>query len=266
MKIKIGNKVFEVSQETLEKAQKENTEIELGNDFIIRTKSEQDSWFENVKEETIATAIEMRVKDVKKKEGLDFEGKTIDNLIKHLKQKVVLESTKEPSDLLAQSTKDIELLKSTLKAKEDLLTKVDSEFKGYKNQILIKDQVFSNLPKNSILPQEDLFLILQNKLGVNVDEKNRIVFSKNGELLKDSTTLEPLPTKTVLDNFFAENQHYLSGANTSFGQKQDSQNTPKKGSLDSFNEKWVANGKEIGGAEYSRAISEAVMNKEIEGL
>ena len=68
---------------------------------------------------------------------------------------------------------------------------------------------WSLIPENIVLPKEDMMLIAKNKLSFDVDEQNRLLVKKNGEVLKNPTTLDPIAPKEAIQSFFNENPQYI---------------------------------------------------------
>ena len=228
-KLILNGKEIGIDFDAILKAKEEGKEsFELQSDLIVTTEEERSAWFNNSKKDSIKTALEMEVKKHKKNLGLEFEGKGFDKLFEALTEKNKNEFTKEPSEQLASKEKDLQTLKSTIATLQSEKESVLSEFTRYKNKATIRRELESNLPNNLAFPKEDMILILENRFNPRMEE-GKILYSINGEVAKNTTTLDPLGSKEVLTNFFKENQTYLKGASGGAG-GTDSDPTKNSGS------------------------------------
>lgn len=262
MDFNINGNVISIDNETLKEAlESDAKDLTIESDLIVRTKEQENEWFNNAKKGTIDTAFEMKIKELKNSLGLDFEGKTFDNLINSLTEKNKAEFTKEPSKQLEDKDKDIKLLQSNIQALTQEKESIFNEYTTYKNTSYLDNTLGKYMPKNIKNTPEDMAIIIKNRLGFDVND-NQIITKKNGEVLKDDLTLTPLPMDKVMEKFFSENPHYLNGAEGGQGGK-DSTQEKAKGSLDAFNDSFVKSGGNIGGSDYNRALNQAVINGEV---
>src|SRR6056297_920606 len=134
MKLVIGGKTVEVDNETLSKAIEENKEeVEVNAENLsIRSKEEEETFINNLKKETVKTALEMEVKKYRNDLGLEFEGKNMDNLVEALKEKHREEFTKDPNKQLEQLQADLKTIQERNKTLEEEKNGIKSEFEGYK--------------------------------------------------------------------------------------------------------------------------------------
>ena len=263
MKIVINGKTIELDKDQITKAmEEENPSIEVTNeDFIIRTKKEQDKFLDNIKGDVAKTALEMEVKKFKNDLDLDFQGKTIENLIEAITEKNKNEFSKEPNEQLQAKEKDIQTLKQTL---EGLMSEKETalnQLTEFKNQTTLSRELESNLPDDLAIPKEDMIYLIQKRLNPTFQD-GKVVYKKGEEILKDSTTLDPLGTKDVLTNFFSENKHYLKGLEGGKGKGDEGGSEGNTFSV--FNEKMKQSGIESGTVEYNKKLNEAVQNKEVD--
>lgn len=218
MKFKIGGKEFEVSNEDVTKAIEENKEVSIDADIIIREKAEEETFVNNLKTESKQAGIEIAVKEARTKLGLDFQGKTIDNLIEAHKNKVLEDAKIEPAKQVESLTKDLTTLKATIQTVTAEKEQIEQQFKGYKSESIINSIISSSIPDNVILPKNDMELIVRNKIKLSLDENNNVLaLNERGEVLKNPTTLEPLKPNDVISDFFAQNTQYMKGASGGAG-------------------------------------------------
>jgi hypothetical protein len=222
MKFEINGKVVEVSNEDLTKAIEEKSEsIAISNeDLVIRTKEEDSSYKTNVHEGGVTAGTEIGRKNVIKALGIEGDGlhKSDDVTIKALQDwsssKVTLaleESGKAPDEKVVQLESDIETLRGTISTltteKEDALN-MHTE---YKKKQTITSTLSSLIPDNVIIDKSDMLTLIGTKIKADINE-NGVVYAigADGQPLKNSTTLEPLPIKEVVTSFFDSNKQYLS--------------------------------------------------------
>jgi hypothetical protein len=256
MKIKIGNKSFELTKEQIEKGEF------IIEDVIVRTTDEENKFLNNIKAETSKAAIEIGVKKLRNDLKLEFEGKTIENLVEALTEKHKAEFTKEPSKILEEKEKDLKTLKEKVIQLEAKKKEIEGNHNSFKNNIRLEKELFSVLPKDLAIPQEDMLMIIKSKLNPTVDG-DKVVFKKGDEILKDSSTLDPLDSKRVISDFFAENKHYLKPLNGGGGGQDDpGQSNPK--SLEAWEKRYEAAGGSADVSAKNQALMKAITNKEVE--
>lgn len=266
MKLKIAGKTVEIDNDELLKAiEEKKDEIELkADDLSIRSKEEEETFINNLKKDTVKTALEMEVKKYRNDLGLEFEGKNMDNLIEALKEKHREEFTKDPNKQLEQLQADLKTVQERNKVLEEEKNGIKSEFEGYKKDRTRTEQITKGLPDNLALPKEDMLLILNSKIKTDVDENgNVVVLDENGQVKKDAN-LQPIPYEKELENFFSENDSYLKAPEGGRGGGDSSGEPSNVKSIDHFNKKMETAGIDIGSMEYNQRLNEAVSNNEVE--
>lgn len=238
-KIKIGGKIFDITEDDLKK-----DVIEVGTDVVVRTTEEDTAFQNNLKSTERVAAVEIAIKETRKKLGLNFEGKTIDNLIEAVKTKAIEDAKIEPNEQLKAKDKDIETLKSTI---QSLTLEKDNAFnqlKSFKNETVVNNTLLSVIPENVILPKNDILLIVKNKFTFEPDETGRVIVKKDGEVIKNPTTLDPLQPKDVVGKFFEENPTYLKAGDGGSG-AGDSGSGGGKMTVDAYVEKAQKEGRNV---------------------
>ncbi len=249
MKLTIGGKIFEVSKNE-EGGYPEEATIEF--DGILRTSEEEGSFIENHKKDARKEGLEIAVKQYRDEFG--FEGRTIDKLIEGVKSKTLADAKIEP-------TEKLKLIQDTLAEKETALqnaltakTEGETMFSNYKNAAKIDSTLDSLIPEKTILPREDMKMILKSRLNFNTDENGNItVLDTSGNVMKDAITANPKTAKEVVEGFFKDNQTYLKPNEGGAG-GGDSGTPGTKTSMDDFIETQRA----AGNAPNSLAFNEAL--------
>ena len=257
MKVKIGNKTFEVSKEELEGNPEE---ITLEFEGTLRTPEQESTFIENLNKLAHTAGAEKALRTKADELGLDIEGskRNIDDVFTAYEKKILADAKIEPAEQLKK-------IKATLDEKEialqNALTKVgekDNEFKSFKNQTKLDSYLDSVIPTNTVLPKEDIKLILRNKLRFDVDENGSILaLDSQGNVIKDATTANPKDAKDVVESFFKDNQSYLKPIEGGSG-AGDSGSAGKKKSLDKFIEEQQAKGVKLNSPEFNETLTKQV--------
>lgn len=253
MKIKIGNKTFEVSKEELERNPEEIT-IEF--DGTLRTEEEENTFIENHKKDARKEGLEIAVKQYRDEYG--FEGRSIDKLIEAVQKKTLEDAKIEPAEQLKKIKATLEEKETALQNALGKISEKEKEFKSFKNQTILDSYLDSVIPSNTILAKEDIKLILKTKLKFDVDDNGSILaLDGQGNVIKDPTTANPKSAKDVVESFFKDNQTYLKPIEGGSGQG-DSGSKGSKKSLDKFIEEQQAKGVKLNSPEFNETLTKQV--------
>lgn len=199
IKLKIGGVEVAVSKEDYEKGI-EAGELSINSDSIVAYEKDAfESFKENLKKdgykEGKIAGEEMTIKAGKEKFGLDFEGKTVDNLMAAFKNKVLEEAKIEPS----KKIKELEEEKSKL---QNNYQELETQFSTFKTSIETekqqakKDQAFmSFIPETGLKVDRDVAaVVLKTKGGFDLDfsEDGKPILKKGEQVIKDEKTLNPV--------------------------------------------------------------------------
>jgi hypothetical protein len=257
MIVKIGNKSFEVSKEELEGNPEE---ITLEFDGTLRTQEEEATFIENHKKVARTEGAEKAIRTKADELGLEIDGskRNIDDVFKAYERKILADAKIEPAEQLKK-------IKSTLEEKEtalqNALTKIDeknNEFSTFKRGMKLDKFLDGVIPDKTLLPREDMKLILKTKLNFDFDENDNILpIGSDGNVLKDPTTANPKNPKDVVDLFFKENQNYLKPVDGGAGGSDSSRKGSKK-TLDEFIEEQRAKDINPNSQEFNANLQEQV--------
>jgi len=208
---KIGGVNIEMESEEVSKAI-ETGEVQLSSDDLtIYKKDEFDLFKQTLSNEEYkkgkAAGIEMTVKDAREKHGLDFEGKSIDNLIDAIKSKTLAEAKVEPSKKIQELESDRAKL---LKNYQD----IESQFSTFKTEVTNKEtrgrkdnDLLSFIPNEGLKIDRDIALLaIKTKAGIDIDytDEGFKAVTINGVIQKDEKTLQPIDPKTFIANKLTE--------------------------------------------------------------
>lgn len=142
-------------------------------------------------------STEMYVKSWKEKNGADFQGKGIDDLISFVKSQKA-----DTGDL--ETT--VEQLRKNITIKDQEIETIKSDYESKMFATSLKQEASAAIPDNlieAIKKDQVLQLFLSTHELKNQDGKT--VVMKNGEVMKDKQLLSPLPVDAVMKSFVEDN-------------------------------------------------------------
>lgn len=203
-------------------------------ELVIMTTEEDEKRLTNIKAESKKAGLEIAIKTVRNDLGLEFEGKTMENLLTSHKEHILKDASKAPNDKIAELENDKKALSSNLQA-------VTGDFDAFKQTVDLERKqgdrnsaITGIIGDNTILPKDRMLTLFNTDIQSEHDDKGRLIHKKNGETLKNSTTLDPLSTKEVFDNWATENSFFKKPSGGA-GEGDNTGNS-KAGSLAAFTE------------------------------
>lgn len=258
-------KALKLEEGTLSNAisSEEEVKIELPQNLIIRTAEEVETRENNLKKEQKQAGIEIAVKNARNELGLEFEGKTIENLLNAYAEKKINDAKIDPNKKVEALTQDMEKLRANLKAKEDEVNNLTQTMNSFKNQTIIDSEInkaFSKVTEGvkTTLPIDDLkdLFVLRNKIELN---DGKPVITKDGQPLKDQTTLEPLGIVNIASEFI---KSYVTVDDGKGG--GDTGGTPSKGSYESFENEMSSSGVRVGSEQFNNEMTKRINDGTLE--
>lgn len=211
--VKVGEVVVDMDKEVVSKAIETGT-LEIGVDkvkafdpkkeMVHYTKEQHETYSKNLSDEHYnngkVVGIEMSIKQAKEENGLEFEGKTMANLLSAHKTKVEKDTGAEPSAKIKELNTDLETLRASLTEKE-------TEFTAFKTGIAEKETrgkkdsaINTAIPSEGLIVSKDIALMaLKSQFGLDLTytEDGKAQPTINGEAKKDSL-LQPVELKTLV--------------------------------------------------------------------
>lgn len=276
MKFKIGQVEIEVNNEDVSKAieageleLKSDKLIEKNEDTVIYSKSDFDTYTENIKKEeynaTKTKALEIAMKNIRDEFGFngeEIEGyKDVKTFTTKIKEKIVTEAKIDPSKKVEELQKDLKQVRENLRLK-------DEEFNKFKQTVnqketrAKKDIILSGLiPKEGLKVNSDITLLaLKNKgLDVNITESGKHEFTYNGEVIKNTSTLEPTDGKEFVLNKLKELELFVKQEGGNGG--GDEAGSEKAGSYEAFVKEMKAKDIEQGSSAFSEEMAKRIKDK-----
>ena len=265
MKFTVGTKEYDIDDAVITKAIEDKTTVlELAKDVIVRTNVEDNAFVENMKKEARKEGLEIAVKKSREELGLSFEGKTLEKLVDAVKAKAVEEAGLNPDEAVTKIKAKLSEKELALQTAISRADQAEKNAKDLQSSFKIDKALDQFIPSNTALPVEDIKIILKSKLEFKDNEGNLEVYS-GGQLLKNATTMDALPAKDAIENFFRDNTHYMKAAEGGNG-GGDSGNGGNGGKLtiEKFNENMKTKGHTINSAEYTAELNKAITEKLID--
>lgn len=198
---------------------------------IILPKETYEERISNLKKEAATAAIEIAVKEQRNALGLEFQGKTIENLVNAIKVKVETDSKIEPEEKYKNLKSDFEKLQSNLVEKENEFTTFKINIEKQNSLAEIKNEFTKYVPDNTLVSKSTIFVEAKEK-GFSFEKEDGRVVIKDamGNVIKNDSTLSPVSVKEWVTEFVTP---YLPAATGGSG-KKDEPGGAKTGSLEAF--------------------------------
>lgn len=228
-------------------------------DYVIEKKADQEAKIENIKKVERVAAVEIAVKDARTKLGLDFTGKTIDNLVDAFGKKVLADAKIEPDKKVAELTGDLEKLRTANKDWETKYTGLESTFKQKEKESAVNTAVLSSMPKvKTKIPVADMAIIFNTRFKPALNDEGKIVFhNEKGEVLKNTKTLNP----QTIDEVMLEFQTPFIDGPPGGGGGGDGTGQAKPGTMEAFTKEMEAKGIKIGTTAFNDEMKAAIKAK-----
>lgn len=192
---------------------------------------------------------EIAVNEVKKAKGLEFTGRKVEGLVKHL-----TERPKEETEIITKLQSNIK----AIEAEKDLL---QSEFGSYK----VRSSIKSVIPQlNNGLTAEETLSVLEANGYTFAEKGGKVIAMKNGQPVSDAKSLAELDAKDVINSFLNEKKWVGEQAVDKSG-RGGSTNAARGASgaftnIKEFEANWKESkpGVSMNGAEYEAALKSEV--------
>jgi len=266
MKIKVNEQEFEVQDTVIAEAIEKKTAIEIKDAAISVFKTDEyNTRIENLKKDEYKKGrkegVEIEWKETKRKLGIEIEGKNGDEILDAFRLKVLTDAKVEPN----QKIKDLEADKIKL---QQNLTKLETEKTELSNQFAQKEKegkinsiIFSSIPEKAVsetLTRNDIVSVFKgNGYQVDIVDEKEVV-KVNGEVLKHTTTLEPLKLSDVMSKFVTD-KGFLKQDGGRGASDSTEKGTP--GTLEAFTKEMEAKEIKVGSEAYAKEMGERIKNK-----
>jgi len=253
-------KLTKLKVEDLEAAIKDENEVDVTIDETLTPFSEDEiaTLKTNEYKRGSASAVEIAVKDLKTKEGLDFTGKTLDGLVAAVSKKAVADAKIEPAKAVTDLQEKVTNLQKTVTEQEQKLADKEAEVTGVK----INGELYKHIPapaeNGPAYDQDEVVLLMKNKGYDFKLENGKIVPYKDGKQILDKTS-NPREPKDIISEFMTEKKYITTPAPGPDGRGGGDQKPPSKATkLSELKKEYEAAGKSLNGSEFMEAVDKAV--------
>jgi hypothetical protein len=144
-------------------------------------------------------------------------------------------------------------------------TTLEGQFNEFKNSaksklnaVLIDTKIDANITGDLILPKEDVKALFKAKYQVEIDENGVEVIKKDGEVLKNQTTLNQYTLKDVMSQFLPT---YFKKPEGGAAGKDNA--GAAKGTKEAFDKEMTEKGVNIGSSAYNHELSKRIKDKSL---
>ena len=144
---------------------------------------------------------EMTIKEAREKYKLDFEGKSIDNLVDAVKKSVSKDASVREKELQTSLESLQSKYEKDITEKDTAINQMNSQFK----QMTIRNEIISQVPKLDVLKPDQFVMLAESNFTFDKSEEGSIlVKDKSGNVLKDKLE-RPIKPADILEDFAVKN-------------------------------------------------------------
>jgi hypothetical protein len=224
----------------------EETPLEFNDDLQVFDSEELEVRDKETAKKAGNTAIEMAVKEARNDNELDFQGKTIPNLVTAIiaktKKAALEEAGKKPNETIEQQKQQIETLQSNIEKLEKDKDEEIKQLKTEKQKVLNNMSVSSKIPDglNTAYTNRDLTNLFNIEHEVKIDDDGNRTWYRDGKPLLDKKTQKPEELDDIISGWLdgkgikAESNPQGRGAGDNKGKKDKTEISKIKTSEDFY--------------------------------
>lgn len=233
------------------------TDIAIPEGLHAMTDAEIETIKTNTKKGAGEAAIEIAVKEVKQKLGLDFQGKTIEGLAEAVTKKALADAKIEPEKKVQELTDKLATLQNTVKEYESKIAEKDAEV----TRVKVTGEVIRFIPdfgENAPALGKDEVLQLMTANGYGFELKDgKVVATKDGKAVEDKLA-NPVAVKDVVTEFLKAKKLITEEPAPPGGRGQQQKGPAGKfGTLSELQKHFESQGKSVLGSEFMDAVAQA---------
>jgi hypothetical protein len=260
MKINFNGHEIELTEDDLKKdvveIKKDDMILIPKTDFDVRIKNESDSGYNRGK----IAGEEMERKATRDAFGLEIEGKDRDKIIEGIKSKILKEANIEPNKALEEKNRLIDQLRLNITKAETEKSDLINQYTAKEKKMKLDSVLFSSIPDKAVndsLNKNDIAAMFRAN-GYDISESDgKVVAMFNGEVVKNTTTLEPLPFADVVTKFVSDKK-LITVDGRGAG---DNSKKAASGSIEAFEKEMDDKGVKYGSKEYIDEMNRRIKDK-----
>lgn len=250
------NKLAELAKVTpdqLSAAIKAETETDLTipSGLIVLSEDERQTLANNEYKKGRQDGVEIKVKEVKEKLGLDFTGKSIDALLEAHKAKVEADAKIEPNQQVKDLQEKLQSVQNNYQALEQKLSEKDGEVQKVK----VSTELIKNLPQGVTVGEKLIRLMELDGYSFKLIDKG-LVAAKDGKELNDHLS-NPMKVTDVLQSYAKENNLLAATPAGGRGAGDAGGGAAVFTKLSEIKEHFTRQGKSTLGTDFAAAVAEA---------
>lgn len=254
-------KLTKIKTADLEAALKDEKEVDvtIPEDITTFTNDELESRDQAQKKLGEKDGREIGIKEVKKAAGLpeDAPSKDPAKVAQAIIDKATTDAKVKPDEKVTQLTEQVNLLQKQLGEKDTEVT----QHKTAAQQAALDRKILTAFPKEraSHLNEDEYLTLLKGQYQFK-DVDGNIIVEKDGKPLRDPKTTNPLPLVDAVKTIFTERKWVEEGGAGGAGGRggAGSSGGGKPTKLSDLKAKFTAEGKNLNGEEFSKAVMAAV--------
>lgn len=217
-------------------ASEENVSIEIPemviktDDIIVRTLDQEEIFKTNLR----TAGAEKATKDLAREMGYKESTRSLKSLLDQHGTSVLEGANKEPNETIKNLEADKLKLQNNITG---LQTDLDESKLSFKKQIdssNLNSQLLAGIKGEFVVPKEKVLTLIQPDIDAQLSDSGAVQFLKNGEVLKNKTTLAPLTIDEVIPDLTTQYLKKATGGNGG----SDGTGKGKAGSMEAFLEEW----------------------------
>jgi hypothetical protein len=232
----------------------EGIQVFTSQELITRDDNQKKLGYNEGKE----AGLEIFVKEQKQKLGLDFEGKDPEKLISSLQTKVLADAKIEPNQKIKEKEEQIAKLQGTVQDFENKYKASEKE----KAEMRTMGKLAAAVPVGLPFEADEVIMSMRTRgYSFDVDDAGNITPKKNGEVLRDSKTQNPLDHKAVINEYVTNERKWVvaegEGAKVGRGEKSDRRTAGVVNKMSDAKAQWEAQGKSVNSADFQAFVANA---------
>jgi hypothetical protein len=235
----------------------EETAVTINEKLVAFTDTEIETLKDNTYKDGKKAGVEMSVKEIKEKQGLEFQGKTIEGLLEAATKKALDDAKLTPDKQVTELSEKVKTLQATVQTYENRIAEKDAEV----NTIKTKTELYKHIPEleGLALGKDDVIQLMAANGYQYKLQDGKLVMEKDGKVMQDNVA-NPLPAQDVVTSFLKEKK-LISDQPPAPGGRGAGDRKPAAGNavkMSELKEQFTSQGKSLQGEEFNNAVQKAV--------
>ncbi len=222
---------------------------------VIKTTEDQEVFIKNIRDEANNAGREMLIKETRNNLGYEFDGKTMDNLLKAHADKILKDAGTEPDAKIQEQAVDITKLQGVNADLQETINGLNLASTQKDSKLKNESDILSSIEGELILPKMDIMTLFLTRYEVGMEDGKQVL-KQGGAVLKNDLR-EPLTIQDIMPKFL---EPYIKPVEGGAG-GGDSTGGGKEGTLEAFVKEMETAGKPQGSEEFNLEMSKRVTDK-----